>query len=270
MARTLATVRRLRPAVTPKKLTRATAQKPTAPKTERDKLFCKKYLEHFDRQRAYTEAGFTASKASNIAQQSARKLNRFEAYLKPLQEAKAREVAKVLVVDQERILQEMSRKAVFDPGDYVERSSDPLTEEVKEGKNKVTRTRLWNGKPIYGERMKPFHELTAAQRMTVEITGIVGDQVQYRLPTIREQHAAQVALGRQFGMFLDKLIIERHNSKGAHNTLALQNVSTTQLQHITEQLLPYVGQEFASRLGFTIEDIEEARARVVKEVGPRS
>lgn len=250
-----------------KKATRATAQNPTAPKNERDKLFCKKYLEHFDRQRAYVEAGF---KASNIAQQSATKLNRFQPYIRPLQEAKAREVARVLVVDQEQILKAMSLHAVFEPGTFFERSAEPLQETVKEGKKEITRIRMWEGRPLYRERMKPYLELTPEQQRTVEVTGIVGDQVQYRLPTIREQHTAQVALGRQFGMFLDKLIIERHNSKGAHNTLALQNVTTVQLQHITEQLLPYVGQEFASRLGFTLEDIEDAKARVVQEVGPRS
>lgn len=269
MARALAADRRLRPAVTAKKATRATAATPAAPKLERDKLFCKKYLEHFDRQRAYREAGFKGS-SSLIAQNSARKLNRFEAYLRPLQEAKAREVAKILVLDQDAILQAMSRKAVFDPGDYVEKTAEPLTETVKDGKAKVTRIREWHGKPIYGERMKPFHELTEAQRLTVEITGVVGSQVQYRLPTTREQHTAQVAIGRQFGMFLDKLIIERHNSKGAHNTLQLDNVPTQQLQSLTWELLPFVGQEFASRLGFTLEDIEEAKQRVVKEVGPRS
>lgn len=269
MARALAANRRLRPPVTRKKATRATAKTPIAPKKEQDKLFCKKYLEHFDRQRAYKEAGF-GGPPGIIAQNSARKLNRFEAYLRPLQEAKAREVAKALVLDQETILQAMSRKAVFDPGDYVEKSAEPLLETVKDGKAKVTRTRMWHGKPIYGERMKPFHELTAEQRMTVEITGTVGDQVQYRLPTTREQHMAQVAIGRQFGMFLDKLIIERHQSKGAHNTLQLNDVPTGQLQALTMELLPFVGQEFASRLGFTLEDIEEAKKRVVSEVGPRS
>lgn len=259
--------------MSPKKATRATAGKPTAPKTERDKLFCKRYLEHFDRQRAYGEAGFKSSKPGNAAQQSARKLNRFQEYLRPLQEAKSRELARVLVVEQETILQAMSRKAVFDPGDYVEKTDKPLTEEVtdeKDAKKTVTRVREWHGKPIYGERMRPFHELTETQRMTVEIIGISDGQVQYRLPSTREQHTAQVALGRQFGMFLDKLIIERHQSKAAHNVLQLQNVPTGQLQHITAQLLPFVGQEYASRLGFTLEDIEDAKKRVVKEVGPRS
>ena len=267
MARTLAADRRLRPAVS-RKL--RSSRGFNRPRTARDVLFCKKFLEHFDKERAYREAGFIAKNPTTVTAGSSRKLAKFADYIRPLQEAKAREVAKVLVLDQESILQAMSRKAVFDPGSYVEKSAEPLTETVKEGKTEVTRPRLWQGKPLYAERMKPFHELTVEQRMTVEITGVVGDQVQYRLPTTREQHAAQVAIGRQLGMFLDKLIIERHNSKGANNTLQLQNVPTAQLQNLTFELLPFVGQELASRLGFTLEDIEEAKKRVVSEVGPRT
>jgi hypothetical protein len=241
-----------------------------APKKERDKLFCKKWLEHFDKDRAYREAGFK-SKALALSTLASKKLNRFMEYLRPLQEAKAREVAKLLVVNEEQILQAMSRKAVFDPGDYVEISKEPLTETVKqEGKPDLTRVRTWHGEPIYGERLKPFHKLTPEQRMTVEIIETVGEQIRYRLPTIREQHQSQVALGRQFGMFIEKLILEHRAAKSAHNTLALTNVPTTELQQMTFNLLPYVGQEFASRLGFTLEDIEEAKKRVVSEVGPRT
>lgn len=241
----------------------------TAPTRERDKLFCERWLEHFDKQRAYVEAGFQANRSEKIAYYSARKLNRFMEYLRPLQEAKAREVTKLIVVNQEDILKAMVRKAVFDPGDYVEVDPNSMLETVGKGKNKTTRARTWNGKPLHAERMKPFYKLTPDQRLTVEITGVIGDQVQYRLPTHREQHAAQVALGRQFGMFLDKLIVERHQAKGAHNTLALDDVPTCELQQITLRLLPYVGQEFASRLGFTIEDIEEAKKRIVAEVPKR-
>jgi hypothetical protein len=241
----------------------------TTPTRKRDKLFCERWLEHFDNQRAYIEAGFQADRSEKIAYYSARKVNRFMEYLRPLQEAKAREVAKAIVVNQEDILKAMVRKAVFDPGDYVEVDPNPMLETVGKGKNKTTRVRTWNGRPVHAERMKPFHKLTPEQRLTVEITEFIGDQVQYRLPTHREQHAAQVALGRQFGMFLDKLIIERHQARGAHNTLALDDVPTHELQQITLRLLPYVGQDFASRLGFTLEDIEDAKKRIVAEVPMR-
>jgi hypothetical protein len=242
--------------------TRGSAAAYATPKTERDKLFCKKWLEHFDKERAYAEAGFKAT-PRGLRIQATRKLNRFAEYLRPFQEAKAAEVAKTILMDDEAILKAMARKAVFDPGDYVEKATEPALEVVSEGKRKVTRVRTWEGKVIYAERMKPFHELTPEQRMTVEILGIVDDQVEYRLPTTREQLTAQVNIGRQFGMFLDKLIIERSQSRGAHQNLSLANVPTPELQDITLKLLPYVGQEFASRLGFTLEDIERAKRRVV-------
>jgi hypothetical protein len=240
------------------------------PKAERDVLFCKKFLQHFDKDRAYREAGFTSKNPTTVAAASSRKLAKFADYLLPLQQAKAREAAKVILVDQEAILNAMARKAVFDPGDYVEKGAEPLTETITENKAKITRTRTWQGKPLYPERMKPFHELTREQRMTVEVTGVVGDQVQYRLPTNREQHASQIAVGRQYGMFLEKLIIERAQAGKGKSQLQLSNIPTTALQKLTLELLPYVGQEFASQLGFTVEDIEDAQKRVVSEVGRRS
>lgn len=240
----------------------------TAPTRDRDKLFCRKWLDHFDKDRAYREAGFKIAKAKKISYYSTRKLKRFMEYLRPRQEAKAREVAKLITLDQESILKAMARTAVFDPGDYIERGGQ-IIDEKGSGKNKRDVPRTWEGKPVYRERMRPFHALTPEQREMVEVTGIIAAEVQYRLPTIRERHTAQLALGRQFGMFLDKLIIERHQSRGAHNQLALANVPTPELQRITYQLLPYVGQEFASRLGFTLEDIEEAKKRILAEVPKR-
>lgn len=244
------------------------AQRFAIPKNDRDKLFCKRWLETFDTRRAYAEAGFRGSKGS-ITINAPRKLAQFMEYLRPFQEAKAREAAKILLVDQEQVLTAMSHKALFDPGDFVERSAEPLTVTVKEGKRKVTRTRLWDGKPVFGGRMKPFFDLTPEQRLTVQITGVVGEEIQYRLPNTREQHTAQIAIGRQFGMFLDKLIIERSQAKGAHRELDIKDAPTSALKQLTLDLLPFVGQEFASRLGFTLEDIEEAKKRVVSEVGPR-
>ena len=189
-------------------------------------------------------------------------------YLRPFQEAKAREVARVMVLEQDTILKAMARTAVFDPGDFIEIGAQ-IIDEKKIGRKKTPVPRTWEGKPVYAARMRPFIDLTAEQRLTVEVTGIIDGEPQYRLPTIRERHTAQIALGRQFGMFLDKLIIERHQARGAHNTLELEHVPTKDLQHITRQLLPYVGQEFASRLGFTLEDIEEAKKYVVATVPAR-
>lgn len=236
-----------------------------APTTERDKLFCRRWLESFDKDRAYREAGYKAG-PKDVAKLASRKLSRFAEYLAPLQEAKAREVVKAIVIDQEIILKEMARTAVFDPGEYIETTAEPVIEQVKVGKKKVQRILTWDGQPVYGSRMKPFERLTPEQRMTVEVTGIVGNRVEYRLPTIRERTQAQVHLGRQYGMFIERLIIERRNSMAASGREDFEGVPTPELQNLRMNLLPYVGQEFASRLGFTLEDIEEAKKRIVAEV----
>jgi hypothetical protein len=241
------------------------------PLTDQDKLFCQRWLEHFDRNRAYTEAGFKPH-PKQLATLAQRKLDRFSEYLRPIQEAKARELAKTLVVDQEQVLQAMARKAVFNPLDYVERTAAPLTEKMTNDKGVVTEGPVltWDGKPIYGERLKPFSDLTPEQAATVEVTGVVGGRVQYRLPTIREQHQHLTSIGRQYGMFMDKLILERHLHKHKHAHLHLDDVPTTNLQNLTMQLLPLVGAEFANRLGFTQEEIEQAKLMMVAEQGKPS
>jgi Terminase small subunit len=230
--------------------------KQLGPQNDRDKLFCERWLIHFDKDRAYKEAGFKwGPSAGSMALQ---KLEKFADYLRPIRDAKAKLVAERLMIDQDQVLQGMVKKVFFDPTSFYERSPAPLTKTVKvEGKD-VEQVRTWHGTPVYGERLKPYSELTPEQRAVVEITNETGDQIRYRLPTIREQHTYLTSLGRQFGMFAEKLIIERHQHKHQHHTLDFANVPTAKLNALTRQMLPMVDLEFAQMLGFTPEDIAEA------------
>lgn len=231
------------------------------PRTARDVKFCERWLEHFDKKRAYIEAGFKWNNNSGI--RALDKLQRYQEYLRPFQEAKAKVVGERLALDQEKVLQAMSKKAFFNPLDFIERTAAPLTREVKEkigDKERISiQTIVWDGKPVFGERLKPYSELTAEQAAAVEVTGVVGEVIRYRLPSIREQHMYFKTLGQQFGMFLDKLILERHNHEHRHAHLHFDNVPSERITTVRRQLLTMVAPEFAQSLGFTPEELEEAQ-----------
>jgi hypothetical protein len=106
--------------------------------------------------------------------------------------------------------------------------------------------------------MKPYSDLTPEQQAVVEITSQEGDRIRYRLPSIREQHMYFTSIGRQFGLFAEKLILERHNHQHTHQHLTFEGVPSTKLVSLTRQLLPLVGLEFAQTLGYTAEDVEAA------------
>jgi hypothetical protein len=227
------------------------------PVTERDKLFCERWLIHFDAARAHREAGFSASTNGT---EGLNKLEKFAEYLRPIQQAKAKLVAERLMIDSDSVLDKMKAQVFYDPSEFYERTSEPLTTFVKVPRRKqmVEQTMTWDGQPVYGERLKPYSDLTPAQQAVVEITSTDGDRIHYRLPTIAERHQYLTSLGRQFGQFAERLIIERHKHQHVHAHLTFEGVPTQKLNAITRQLLPLVGLEFAQSLGYTAEDIDAA------------
>lgn len=226
------------------------------PTSDRDKLFCERWLIHFDANRALHEAGFKRSNGTEALS----KLERFADYLRPIHDAKAKLVAERLMIDSDAVLQRMKAQSFFDPSAFYERTSQPLTTWVKVGRRKkmVEQVMQWDGQPVYGERLKPYSDLTPEQQAVVEITNSEGDRIRYRLPSIRERHQYLTSLGRQFGLFADKLIIERHRHQHVHQHLTFEGVPTTKLNSLTRQLLPLVGLEFAQSLGYTAEDLDAA------------
>jgi hypothetical protein len=244
-----------------KKNSRTLARAATSPHhfpiDARDKLFCERWLEHFDGPRAYSEAGFKGSRKKG--ERAQKKLTRFAEYLRPLREAKARVVAERLEVEQSDVLEAMARKAAFKLADFIEVAPTPITYEEKDAQGAVTvKTRMWEGKPIHATRMKPIEALTPQQLASVEVTGSLGGVLQYRLPTTREQHTYLKSLGEQLGMFLQKVIWENHQHRHLHAHLHLEDVPTTKILQLTRDLMPLVGPDFAAQLGFTKEEFDEA------------
>jgi hypothetical protein len=226
----------------------------------RDVAFCRAWLEHFDLRTAWDKAGFSA-KNKGWARIAENKLKRFSEYLKPLQQAKTQKVAERLVIKQSDVLDAMARKAIFNPLDFIERSKAPPKREIA-GTNGAATSEIaqWNGEQIYGERLKPISKLTREQAMTVELVSDATGMVSYRLPGAREQHQYLVSLGRQFGMFSEKVIMERRQEEQRLPLLQLENVPTHQLHDLMLRLLPLVGSDFAQSLGLTDEEIAEAAA----------
>lgn len=232
------------------------------PVKEADKVFCARWLEHFDTLRAYKEAGFKGHRKAGT--RALAKLERFAEYLRPIREAKTREVAKSLDVEQADVLQTMARKALFNPADFIEKGDKPMTRTVtsKHPKTGVDITSeeviMWEGKPVYPTRWKPIYELTREQLSSVQIDGTLAGALQYRLPNAREQHTYLSSLGRQLGMFLEKIIYEQHQHRHLHAHLHLDDVPTSKILSLTRDLMPLVGPEFAKQLGFTEAEIEDA------------
>jgi hypothetical protein len=225
-----------------------------SPTTDRDRIFCAKWLEHFDHNRAWREAGFKVDNKSSVRAQE--KVNHFAEWLRPYQEAKVKKVAETLVVGQTDILKTMAAKAVFNPLDYIEKSTEPLYEEIGSGRYRRKRLVLWNNQPIYPERMKPLSELTPEQARAVEVYE-TKHGLSYRLPDNKTQHGYLTSMGRQYGMFLEKLILERHKHTHKHAHLHLEGVPTTKLQQIRAALVELVPPEFVAQLGLVAQEAAE-------------
>jgi hypothetical protein len=228
------------------------------PKLPRDVKFCQRWLEHHDAFRAYREAGYPP--ARNNMSKAKVKVTKFWPYLEPLMQAKARVVAEKIGVTNDTVLREMASKALYNPGDYLEVSPEPISYTERDpitGKD-VTKEDKWFGKSKREVRYKPLEELTADQLRAVEIVAGPGGRLSYRLPTIREQHQYLTSLGRQMGMFMEKIILENRQTLHQHAHLHLENVPTEMLEQLRTQLLPLVGADFARQLGFTPAEVEEA------------
>lgn len=232
--------------------------KQMGPQSDQEKKFCERWLIHFDKDRAFREAGY--ANTAGAGNRALSMLEKFADYLRPIREAKAKIIAERLAIDSDQVLQGMVKQVFFDPTSFYERSTEPLTESVKEKGHKepMERVKMWHGKPIYAERLKPYSDLTPEQRAVVELTGELAGRIQYRLPTIREKHMYLTSLGRQFGMFSEKIIFERHNHKHTHHHVSFEGVPTQKLARLTQQMLPLVELEFAQSLGFTLDDVEAA------------
>ncbi len=264
--------KRPRAAVTERRPKRKRVVELGFPRSDRDRMFCDRWLLHFDHVRAYLEAGWAPNDrigklGTNTAVRARQKLEHLWPYLEPLRDAKARIVAERVALSQADLLDLLGRMAKFNPLEYVETSTTAATttRTAADGA-KIEDPIEFNGKPVFRSRLKPLQDLTPEQAATIQLHAD-GDTVTYRLPNIRERHAALLLLGKQMGMFLDKIILQNHEHQHRHAHLHLEGVSTDQVRALAAQLSQFVEPEFAKGLGYTDEDIARMRAAAPIKTG---
>lgn len=229
-----------------------------APIGERDKKFCQQYLKHFDARRAYDEAGFKGHGDSRMHMATV-KLQKFARYLQPRMDAIHRKNAVILAekmsIGQEDILRGMARIAFPKIEEYLLKV--PAIREVKEDGKLTGRFEPVmgpDGKPVYRTVLKPLHELTSEQLQCVEIYNDMGGRPVYKFSTLMVRHKYLESLGKQSGLFVEKLILERHQQSHEQAVTQLKNASTEQLTDAMKALMPLASPEVLQQLGISKEE----------------
>jgi hypothetical protein len=228
------------------------------PANVRDKKFCDGWLAHYDHNRAYVEAGFSAKSRRRYHLAKA-KLKRFMPFLRPFQEAKAQQVGKQLAIKDGDVLETMKAVAYANILDYYERSDEPLMREVhdKDGNVKLEPV-MFQGRPVFKMEPKPLYELTREQTMGVEPVYAFGRLVGYQTASLKVRHQYLESLGKNLGLWLEDLVKRRENERHKHVHLHLEAVPTEKIVEIEQLLIGVVGPEFARSLGISSEEIAAA------------
>lgn len=206
------------------------------PKGEREQKFCEHWLEHFDPIRAYKQAGYAVNSSMN--RRSLELYRKFSHYLEKLRAVKGKELAKRLAIRETDILEEIAALGFANVQDYVEVYTE-------------------NGKELL--RRKPIMQLTRGQASAVTQVEFHPDgTVTYLLPEPKDKRPALELIGKNFGMFDQKLIAEhRHMSKQRAESIG-GLVSPDKLAMFEKLLIEAIGDRAAqSFIGYTREVEEE-------------
>lgn len=210
------------------------------PKGEKELAFCEFWLSHFDHVRAYKQAGYQRS-----ADKALRLYRILAPYLEKLRTEKGKVLAKRLAVREADVLDEIVALGFANPQDYVEE----YIEEIA-GKPPATK-----------HRRRPLMELTRAQAAAVTCIKFHPDgTVTYELPEPKDKRPALELVGKNFGMFDQKLIAEHRHIQKQRST-ELEKIDTDKLQAFEEALIEAIGPRAAQNfIGYTREVEEESDA----------
>lgn len=215
----------------------ALAEGQRMPKGERELKFCEHWLEHFDPIRAYKQAGYAFSSSNN--RRALELYRKFSHHLEKLRAVKTKELAKRLAIRETDILEEIAALGFANAQDYVE-----VYEE--------------DGKQLL--RRKPIMQLTRGQASAVTQVEFHPDgTVTYLLPEPKDKRPALELIGKNFGMFDQKLIAEhRHMSKQRAESIG-GLVSPDKLEMFERMLIEAIGDRAAQNfIGYTREVDEES------------
>lgn len=154
----------------------------SSPRSERDKIFCERYLVHSDSRRACEEAGIKSPDHN-----AARKLKQMSKYIDPLKAKIEEKLVQDLSYSRKDILDHMAAIALANPHDYYE-EFEVLDQAT--------------GKMLTGRALKPIQRLTRLQASAIEdmTYHLESGRISYKLPSISTKMNALNTLAETVGV----------------------------------------------------------------------
>lgn len=210
------------------------------PQSDRDRKFCEAWLSHFDCAKAYVEAGFK-SNAHDYAN-GVKKYAKYAPFLQKLAEGRKAQVGAQTGLKDADIINAMVGIAFCNPQDYFEEV------EVLDEKGVAT-VEL---RPIPVMRLKP-HLAQALSKVT-----FLGKMAIYSLPSTKDKLGALTSLGKNFGMFLDAVIQQKHLHIHQHKHLDFKGVPAERLADLEGELIEIMGPQAYVMLGLPAPEVKDA------------
>lgn len=170
------------------------------------------------------DAGYSRSWADKSAFKHLKKYTLYVGYMKQFV---SEQRAKILALDTQSVLDEIARIGMANEFDYI------VIDEVEV-----------DGKPVKRARRKELHELTRDEMVAIKIVRLPGGGLAYDL---LDKEPALMALGKNLGLFNEKLIIERRNVNLSAK-LDLTKVPTEALLEVIRSFEKVVGDAGAQRV----------------------
>lgn len=145
-----------------------------------------------------------------------------------LQAARAQEVAKVVEIDQERVLKEMVAIAFANEADYI-----------------VLEDKVVNGVTVKRARRKRLDELTREQMTAVVVIKVKGkgDILTWKW---RDRDGKLMEIGKHLGMFNERIIME-HRHRHTHKHFDLSKIPLNKLEALEGEFEEMMGEDSDAR-----------------------
>lgn len=195
------------------------------PKKPRILAFIQRYVETGEVRSSARAAGYSAGWAQGTA---ARTLDQYKDLVVWLQAARAQAVAKVVEIDQERVLKEMVAIAFANEADYI-----------------VLEDKVVNGVTAKRARRKRLDELTREQMTAVVVIKVKGkgDILTWKW---RDRDGKLFEIGKHLGMYNERIIME-HRHRHTHKHFDLSKVPLDRLEAIEGEFEELMGDETDAR-----------------------
>lgn len=192
------------------------------PKSQKIFQFIDEFVKTGNASEAARTVGYSKSW---IKSKSYEVLKEYETYVSYLQKLVVDQRVRVLAIDTQSVLDEIARIGMVNEFDYIVVETDPKTQQKS-------------------VRRKHLHELTRDEMAAVRIVRLPNGNLTYDL---RDKDPMLLALGKNLGLFNEKLIIERRNSNLSAR-VDLSDVPTERLLEIIKSFETVVVENNAGRI----------------------